>query len=221
MERGLGRLILEDDRDKGYPMSAVVPTRLDVLPSTRYWWTGGWWGDQGAKPWCVAYAWLHYLADGPITRRPAPLKPPHALYCRAQTLDPWPGDCTNPRYDGTSVRAGAKALQAVGLLETYHWAFTFEDVLRAVLGRGPVVVGTSWFSDMTSPRKDHVLRPSGRHEGGHAYVLNGADMNRKRFRMKNSWGRQWANRGHAWITFDDFHSLLADRGEAVVGRTDG
>jgi hypothetical protein len=128
----LGRLYHPDARDQQFPMRFVIPAATPDIPH-RYWWPGGWWGDQGAEPQCVAYAWLHWLADGPDTSRTIarrgrgvqPYVPARELYCMAQTLDPWPGDCTSPRhqqYDGTSVRAGATALRQLGFIEIYWWA---------------------------------------------------------------------------------------------------
>ena len=219
-ERGHGRLYLPDERDEQYP---IRPMLSGAPPSGyRYWWPSGWWGDQGSRPWCVAYAWLHKVADGPRTtaRTPGvdttPAMDPSRLYCSSQEVDPWEGDCTNPRYDGTSVRAGAKVLQAAGMIDEYRWTWDATTVVRAILEVGPVVVGTSWWSGMTWPDEDGVLHPEGVRQGGHAYVLNGVNVDRGLVRCKNSWGRGWGRRGHAWLSVDDLGDLLADRGEACL-----
>ena len=220
MDPRLGRLHLPDERDQAFPMSAVAPPR--ATRTFRYWWPSGWWGDQGASPRCVAFAWLHKVADGPRTtlRTPSvdeiPAMNPTDLYCAAQAIDPWEGDCTRPLYDGTSVRAGAKVLHRAGLIEGYRWAWDIDTVVRTLLDVGPLVVGTTWTTGMFTPDRQGRIRPDGSDAGGHAYVLNGVNTNTGWIRCKNSWGRSWGDSGFAWISIDDFADLLADRGEACL-----
>lgn len=216
----LGRVYDPDERDLAYPMAAVVPA---ATPRTwRYWWASGWWGDQGLTPRCVAYAWLHKVADGPRTtlRTPGvdrvPALEPRELYCAAQEIDPWDGDCDDPRYDGTSVRAGAKVLQRAGVIQGYRWAWDADTVVRTLLEVGPVIVGSAWYEDMTRPGPGSRIRPTGAYQGGHAYVLNGVNVDRGVVRVKNSWGRAWGRRGYAWLGIDDLATLLTDRGEACL-----
>jgi len=123
---------------------------------------------------------------------------------------------TGNSYDGTSVRAGAKILQRLGVISEYRWASTLDDVVQAVLHLGPVVVGTWWYSDMFTPDSNGVITATGTKSGGHAYVINGVNLNKKQFRIKNSWGRGWGKKGHAYISFSDFDKLLKDWGEACM-----
>ena len=219
-EHGLGRHYADDERDQHYLMTTVAPPA--TARTWRYWWPSGWWGDQGQTPHCVAYSWLHKVADGPRTTRrtpsvdTTPAQDPVALYCAAQRLDPWTGNCDDPQYDGTSVRAGAKALHHAGMIDGYRWAWDIDTVTRAVLEVGPVVVGTTWTVGMFTPDEHGQIRPEGSSGGGHAYIVNGVNLSRGLFRLKNSWGRRWGRDGHAWISIDDLADLLADRGEACL-----
>ncbi len=184
----------------------------------RFWFPGGWWGDQGSTPQCVAYAWTHWLEDGPITQPgPGPIIQPQLLYDECQILDEWPGE----DYEGTSVRAGAKALQTRSLIESYHWASAsnpIPDLVDCLLYCGPVVVGTEWFEDMFNPGADGFLDVSGPSVGGHAYKLDGVNTKRAFFRIKNSWGRDWGNHGFAFVSFEDLERLLKNDGEACLAK---
>ncbi|MFP4522754.1 MAG: C1 family peptidase, partial [Fibrobacterota bacterium] len=40
------------------------------------------------------------------------------------------------------------------------------------------------------------------YEGGHAMVICGFDKKQRRFLLRNSWGKGWADRGYCWITYD-------------------
>lgn len=208
----LGRLHIEDTRDQ---LFSIAPRLGPTDRTYRYWWPQGWWGDQGQVPMCVEFSWHHFLSDGPVTHLPkhAPYWTQGDLYYKAQKVDQWPGE----NYDGTSVRAGAKVLQSQGWIDSYHWAFTLQDVINTILMEGPMVVGTNWYEQMFYPdASNRIHLGTKKLAGGHAYLLNGVNVNKELFRIKNSWGRSWGNRGHAYISFQDFNQLLQEQGEACI-----
>lgn len=94
--RKLGRLIIKDDRDKGFTMNTLMKTSKNN--TDKYWWTNGWWGDQGYTSQCVAYSWSHWLAAGPITQIRSRLENDGVpidienLYKKAQKVDEWEGE---------------------------------------------------------------------------------------------------------------------------------
>lgn len=208
----LGRRFSPDDRDKNFP----VRRRLSGGPyvaQRHYWFAHGWWGDQGQTPQCVAYAWTHWLEDGPVKHGgPSPIIAPSVLYREAQKVDEWPGE----NYDGTSVRAGAKVLTSKELVSSYEWAFGIDDVIRTLLEVSPMVVGTNWYGDMFNPDPAGFIHVGGGIAGGHAYLLDGVSLPAEHFRLKNSWGRGWGNDGFALISFADFERLLREDGEAAI-----
>lgn len=207
---GLGRRHAPDPRDAQFLLAAppVAPT-----VTYRYWYDRWWNGNQGAQPFCVGYAWAHFIEDSPV---PHPAKGPYIdpveIYHDAQQVDEWPG--TN--YDGTSVRAGAKVLRSQGLIEEYRWAFDADTVAANVLTRGPVVMGTNWYDAMFTPDAAGRLHLDGALVGGHAYVLNGYNTRTRLFRVKNSWGIEWGVGGHAHLHHDDLQRLLVEDGEACM-----
>lgn len=139
---------------------------------------------------------------------------PAILYNEAQKVDEWPGE----DYDGTSVRAGAKILKSKGYISSYAWAWDLETTIQALLTAGPVVVGTTWLYDMFFPNEKGIIKASGEIMGGHAYLLDGVNVNKQLFRIKNSWGRQWGYKGFAYISFNDMEKLILDDGEVCLAQ---
>jgi len=213
-----GRVYLEDPKDENYLIRDVIPQ--EGLPDIRqkFWWAEGWSGDQGRTPRCVVYSWSHWLEDGPVIQdvipgRPKPMFDMTEFYRLCQLWDQIPGE----NYEGTTIRAGAKILQKLGVIGEYRWAKTLDDVIAAVTHIGPMVVGTHWTRNMTNPTSHrYIMRPTGADQGGHAYLINGINRDKELFRIKNSWGRGWADNGHAYISFTNFEKLLKNNGEACV-----
>ena len=213
---GLGRLFLHDERDQEHLMSArLMAAPVTVLPSYKYY-TPGAQLDQGQTSKCVGYSWQDFLSCSPI--RQGKDTNPETIYCGAQVNDPWPGDCTNPKYEGSTVRAGAKFLQQQGYLSEYIWAYDVTTLATWVLGRGPAVLGTRWYNSMFHPDTHghiHVDQASGL-AGGHAYLCIGYNSKTRMFKFQNSWGAAWGAKGCFWMTSDDVGILLSQQGEACT-----
>jgi hypothetical protein len=208
----LGRKYSLDVRDQKYLIENKLTTKVTNL-KTRYW-ENVWWGNQGNTPQCVGYAWAHWIDDGPIKHNGhKPNVNPTLIYRESQKIDEWPGE----QYDGTSVRAGAKYLKNIGKINSYLWTYNINTLINTVLNVGPVVVGTNWYYNMFFPdRKTGIIKPTGRLAGGHAYMINGIDINKKLFRIKNSWGQKWGVSGHAYISFSDMERLIKQNGEVCL-----
>jgi hypothetical protein len=212
---GMGRLVSIDPRDKEHLMSTVAP--IEVTRSVAFWETGPIM-DQGITSQCTAYSAEQLLMSGPVKNQM--YLTPHELYRLNQLNDEWPGE----NYDGSSVRAAMKVLQASGLITQYVWAFNVDPVRRWLLMKGPVVVGTNWYSEMFKvDKRTGFVRAKGKPMGGHAYMLRGADDNLKcpdgskgAARIVNSWGEGWGIQGKAWISYKDLDGLIKNHGEAVT-----
>lgn len=204
----LGYRQAPDHRDQNYTLPL---TQAPLTLTSKYWDADGWWGNQGKRPMCVGFAWRHWLMDEPIKQKRNTIWATR-IYKQAQRIDEWPGTS----YDGTSVRAGAKVLKKHGYIKNYHWAFTIDTVINALLLKGPLVVGTLWYESMFTPSNEGIISVGGRHQGGHAYLLNGIDINRGLIRLKNSWGRSWGLHGLAYISIDDFTRLLHEDGSCCT-----
>lgn len=213
MDKGLGRKFAPDPRDTNYPLKAVLPKK--ATRTYRYWWrdTKRTPLDQGNTGTCVGHGWAHFIVNGPVTAQEAD---PFAIYDHATTVDEWAGN-EGDRSFGTSVRAGAKAVQALhpGRITEYRWAGSLGEIVTCLLEVGPVVVGTVWTESMSSPSPDGFIHPNGDVVGGHCYLLDGVSTGAKKLRILNSWG-QWGQRGGAWIEFEDMERLLSADGEACI-----
>lgn len=214
---GLGRIASPDERDRAYPIRALF--KAPVTRTFRYWAQNGSWLNQGNTSTCVGHAWAHYTNDSPIAH--PDLINPYAIYREAAQIDQWPGNDNGDLNFGTSVRAGAQALQTRGIIAEYRWAWDVETVVDALLTKGPVVMGTNWYTDMFETDAKGFLHVSGSVEGGHAYVLNGVNRKRGILRIKNSWGRSWGwgsgeRRGFAFISIEEMDRLIKENGEACL-----
>lgn len=223
MERKLDWKPRFDEESKNYPVRGILKkrvTRRDVL------WVPGPILDQKSEGACVGFGWTAEALATPFVvnlktipgRNPKTPEPfARSVYKKAQKIDEYPGE----EYEGTSVLAGAKVMQGHQTLASYSWAFSIDDVIDALIQKGPVVLGINWYSGMyTAP--SGVLLVSGEHVGGHCLLAIGYTKSSKALggrpsiTLQNSWGMGWGNRGLAEISVDDLAKLLADNGEACV-----
>lgn len=203
----LDRLEQFDERSRTYPIMAVV----EQTKPRSYTWRCEAWLDQRKEGACVGFSWAHELAAKP---KPRMVDEPFArfVYLSAQKIDEWSGEA----YEGTSVIAGAKIMQAQNMIGEYRWAFGLDQALVGISRKGPAVLGIPWHEGMFSPGSDGFIRATGDVMGGHAILANGVSLRKGAVRLHNSWGRGWGQGGECWISFDDLGSLLEDGGECCI-----
>lgn len=249
----LDRLIQFDERSRDFPVSAAPALEGvgDAIHSKS--WALGPRLDQGQQGACALFAYTHDACAWPAIVRfgvaraqgwrpivPAAEAFARERYWRAQQIDPWPGGSypgASPFYEGTSMLAGAKAMQEAGYLGEYRWVFgNVDDLLRALIHIGPVLAGTWWKSGMWEPDPQGVIHCTGSNEGGHGYLIRGVVVPRNGvatvhyrngrveeiktsvplLRLPNSWGVDWGIDGECLVPVDEFDALRRDQGEVLV-----
>jgi hypothetical protein len=210
MERILDRKPSYDERSRAFPIRTVVGAKAP----RSYTWSVGKVLDQGSEGACVGFGWSHELLARPAIVAGVSDASALALYHEAKHLDEWEGD----DYEGTSVLAGAKVVRAAGFMESYHWAFSLEEIVLAVGYRGPVVMGTNWWSSMwdTDINGWFPAGISGDKVGGHCWLAHSVHVGRKEFLCRNSWGVDWGFYGDFRLTYEQMGQLLHDDGEACL-----
>lgn len=182
--------------------------------------------DQGREGACVGFGWAHEALTTPVrvdfARVAAcpvsdPTKAAQYIYHEAQKIDEWAGES----YEGTSVLAGAKICQRLGIIREYRWCFSVRDIALSLANIGPVVIGINWYEGMYWPIKG-VVSVSGELAGGHCILVVGYRKagvifpDEAAFILFNSWGPDWGLNGLAFIRESELAKLMSEQGEACV-----
>jgi len=212
-----------DERSKNYPVRGILKKRV---PRKNVLWVAGPILDQKAEGACVGFGWTAEALATPfvVNLKTIPYKVPKTpqpfaryVYSSAKTIDEYPGE----NYEGTSVLAGAKVMQSLSTIASYSWAFSVDDIIDALIQKGPVVLGINWYDGMYEA-PNGVLSVTGEHVGGHCILAIGYTVSSARLggkpsvTLQNSWGKAWGISGIAEISVEDLNKLIMEQGEACI-----
>lgn len=199
---------------------------IETIRRERWWFSDGAWINQGQSGSVVGVALTHWLADRGVEISGVSFDEQYAtdLYNAAQR------QAGQPESDsgGAQLSAGVQVLQSRGLVERCFRCADLRAATGALLERGPVLAGLSWYQSMFEPvRIDGVpvCRLADEEEspvGGHAVLLDGVSLDLELdgitgfVRFKNSWGREWGESGLCLISIDDLERLQAQSGEFLL-----
>lgn len=235
---GFGRLKSTDPRNVSYLMHrALAPVEAANPVLLKTWGFRGTPLDQGNTGTCTGHAGAHFIHCSPIAHRK--FIDPFLLYREAVLLDEYPDNDLDATRENKDLQAGssgtgvAKALEHRGTISEYLWAQRFEDAITWVLTRGPVMVGSNWYSSMMTPTPAGYLTVQGGASivGGHEWLIRGVDKKRGLALMVNSWGGGWGGSGrwvgakvrpgHALIDFATLARLFHEDGDCVSALESG
>lgn len=210
-DKRLGRLQEFDERNFNHLVRTAIPKKYKPR---GYTWKVPLWLNQGSEGSCVGFSFAHELAARPAKIDWLKAKDATKIYKVAQTLDQWPGE----NYEGTSILGGIKAVMQLypKAYESYKWAYSIDDAVKALGYFGPVVLGVNWYQKMFSTHEDGFIKVGGRISGGHAILAYAVNVKEEFVTLRNSWGSSWGVNGDAKLSFKDLERLLKEGGECCV-----
>lgn len=122
-----------------------------------------------------------------------------------ESTDPY--DPANFEQTPTQPQLDEAAKYRLGAMHTV----TAVDDMRSSLASGyPVLIGiTVYESFEDGDWAGNVMpAPTGGQLGGHEIYIFGYDDYRKRFRLRNSWGDSWQDKGNFWADYTQLESIL-------------
>lgn len=234
---GLGRLRSIDPQNLQYHMHrSLTPAEVTTALTNKTWGFSGSPLDQGNSGTCTGHMAAHFIHCSPIPHKG--FIDPFKTYRLAVTLDEYPdndADATAPNNEdlqaGSSGTGVMKALTQMGLLQGFLWAQRFEDGVTWCLTRGPIGMGTNWYSSMFDATREGFVKIASNASiaGGHEWLIRGVDKKLGLALAVNSWGPKWnatatgkwASKklpaGHFLIDFETLARLFREDGDVVSG----
>ena len=163
--------------------------------------------DQGRSPHCVAYAAKGLKAYHEWKSSKArPEFDPDELYARCKEND------GIKSKKGTYIRVAMDVLRHQGMLakdgNRYPIASSarlesVDAIRKALYLQGPVMLGCRIVPEAFYALTPTEIRATNEDEPpSHATLIVGYDDRRRAFRLRNSWGEDWADCGHCWLPYD-------------------
>ncbi len=97
------------------------------------------------------------------------------------------------------------------------WAKTISpkdlSELKSYLVKGyPIIIAISYDENFMSLKGPEIITDMniGENAMGHAMVLVGYDDSKKAFKIMNSWGIGWGDRGYCWMSYDAFKKCIRE-----------
>lgn len=169
--------------------------------------------NQGNEGGCVGYSGATVLSNVDSSGENAHPEVSQGnaewVYSGAKDFDEYPGR----DYEGSSVLGSMQFLMAQGVLKSYHWMTTVDEIVTALATVGAVNFGINWYESMFNVDSNGLIKVSGSLAGGHAICASAYRNKGELIRLDNTWGQSWGRNGSAWISGEDVERLLSEQGE--------
>lgn len=175
--------------------------------------------DQGNLGSCTANAALGMLVTAPFGSTGVAYNESDAvaLYEVETRIDDTqiPGEYP-PDDTGSTGPWSMLALMRQGKIKDYIHTTHTHLALR-MLNTGPISIGVAWYQSMFTPDDAGFLdvNPASGIAGGHQVCIVGNDVMDQKVLVRNSWGPDWGEEGHAWLTWEALDYLLSEGGDVV------
>ena len=84
-----------------------------------------------------------------------------------------------------------------------------ESYIKQILSNNhPIIIGVPIFQNFYDNLGEVIESNLGEEIGGHALVIIGWDDNLQAFKMANSWGKNWGDRGYGWVHYDHIGAFV-------------
>lgn len=196
-----------DTRD--FRLSAHLPAPRVFPRRARLWEFHEHTLNQGNTNHCTGFSVAHWKISAPV-KEVTTEKQAHQMYYNIKVAEGKP-----EQEDGATMRGIAKTLKALGMIDSYSFAGSMDEIKRYVLDYGPILAGTIWTEAMFEPDQFYAIQPKGEVLGGHAWLLRGY-LGRGMYLGMSSWGEGWSERGNFRIHQDDLAYLLRTGGEFIA-----
>jgi len=212
---------ISDERDLLW-RSVVAPQAISMPKKFKLGSLGGVL-NQGDKPFCIGYstASMKLFSEFASHKKYYSFDPVW-LYKECKKID------GIPDQDGTYLRVALKIIQDTGYLakaqryklkedtyfkiEKYVRLTSLRQIKECIYHVGPVVFGITVDEGIYTPDRNGVIPEPNPSSviGGHAQLITGWNDNKEcqgsrgAFIVKNSWGKEYGNRGYYWLPYSYF-----------------
>lgn len=157
------------------------------------------------------------------------------IYYKAKEIDPWPNSqgtsirhamkvlhkigvpCEeaypyNDLYKG-KPESWAKLISKWGLIDSYYRCEDLDSLKTSLCNNGPTVIGIACFEEIFYVGSNGYIPYPKDIEmcyGGHAVCAVGYDDSTKTVKFKNSWGREWGNKGYGSVSYKYIEDFMWD-----------
>ncbi|MES2777089.1 MAG: C1 family peptidase [Bacteroidota bacterium] len=234
-QQTLGLIFEKADRLAGIPMASTpfggdeLPAIVDLTPNMPA--VGNQGSQQSCVAWTVAYALKSYQekleSGGQINFSPSyiynqinnGLNVPTIMTDALKVLSEQ-GVCRMEEMpynesDWTSKPTEQQRANATPFRIDFWRQVNTQDIkeVKAQLAAGyPVMIGAEvskkFISDGYALKESYVWKEAGEPAGGHAMLLVGYDETKKLFKLMNSWGTEWGDKGFGYLDYQLFSQVV-------------